>query len=84
MESNRKESLMSTTTVSERGSHARVTIATRRKAFAYLVMLQDKGMSVKESRERTAKRWNVTEESVEKITVEGIASQWAPLDQEGN
>jgi len=61
---------MSETTVSE----------TRRKEiFSRLVEVQDKGVSVVESRRRVAEEYELSSDEMLGIEREGVSSRWPPL-----
>lgn len=51
----------------------------RKAAFLALVEAQDGELSVAQSRELVAQRFNLTEEQVRQIEREGLAGQWPPL-----
>jgi hypothetical protein len=51
----------------------------RKEVFRSLVEAQDGEMSVPQSREVIARRFNLTEQQVREIEREGLAGQWPPL-----
>ena len=58
---------------------AAATEATRRDAFAALVAVQDRGLSVARSREDVARRFGLSLVEVGAIEKEGLYRQWPPL-----
>lgn len=52
---------------------------TRRDIFRALVTIQDEGLSVSDSREEIAKRFQIDMDTVVGIEREGIDNQWEPL-----
>jgi hypothetical protein len=51
----------------------------RREAFRALVEAQDQSVSVLESREAIARRFDLTAEQIREIEREGIDQGWPPL-----
>jgi hypothetical protein len=51
----------------------------RKEAFRALVEAQDSNMSVAQSRELVARRFDLTENEVRQIEREGLNRQWDPL-----
>jgi hypothetical protein len=54
-------------------------LAHRKELFAALVEAQDHGVDVDESRRRIATRFNVPEQLVREIELEGERKDWPPL-----
>lgn len=52
----------------------------RREIFKALVETQDDGITVAQSRERIARRYDVDVEQVVAIEREGVKATWPPLD----
>ena len=50
-----------------------------RTLFFALVLAQDRGLSVRDSREAVAAGWRVTVDQVREVERAGINYQWAPL-----
>jgi hypothetical protein len=51
----------------------------RKNIFLILVVAQDNGASVAESRAIVAKRFGVTEQQIRRVEQEGLDNQWPPL-----
>jgi hypothetical protein len=51
----------------------------RRAVFRLLVLGQDMGMTVAESRQMCCDRFSITEEEVRQIEREGVKDTWPPL-----
>lgn len=51
----------------------------RKEIFLALVEAQDKDLSVPQSREAIARRFDLTSEEVRQIEREGLDSSWPPL-----
>lgn len=51
----------------------------RRQVFLALVEAQDQSMTVPESREHVAQKFNISVPDVRKIEQEGLANGWPPL-----
>jgi hypothetical protein len=60
---------------------SRLSEKQRRAAFHVLVLGQDMGMSVEDSRQMVADRFGLDEAQVLEVEKEGTAAGWPPLDQ---
>jgi hypothetical protein len=56
-----------------------LTEGRRKEIFLALVGVQDGGASVKDSRERVAEQFVVSEQEVRRIEKEGLDNGWPPL-----
>ncbi len=63
----------------DRPAPGTLTESQRRRIFFELVIAQDAGTTVEESRRDIAHRFGVTKTQVEEIEREGLAHDWAPL-----
>jgi hypothetical protein len=52
----------------------------RREVFRELVSCQDAGMTVQQSRQRTATSFSISEDAVKEIEQLGLSERWPPLD----
>jgi hypothetical protein len=60
----------------------RLTVGERREIFRTLVLLQDEGHDVSESRQLVTKQFRITEHALKQIEEEGIEREWPPLAEE--
>ena len=51
----------------------------RRDIFRALIEAQDAGQSVAESLKATAEKFQVSQDMVKKIEIEGVGKEWPPL-----
>lgn len=59
--------------------NARPPEARRREIFATLVAIQDRGVSVANSRQQVADQFGVSRDTVSEIEREGMDNEWPPL-----
>jgi hypothetical protein len=63
-------------------SAKRLTIQQRKDIFSALVAAQDTGlMTIRQSVEKIAKDFEITEAQLRQIEEEGVEKEWPPLDE---
>ena len=63
-------------------SAKRLTIQQRKDIFSALVAAQDTGeMTIRQSLEKIAKDFEITEAQLRQIEEEGVEKEWPPLDE---
>lgn len=61
----------------------RLTVGQKKEIFNALVIMQDQGgVSVADSKKRIMEQFHVTENQLRQIQDEGIEKEWPPLDEE--
>ena len=61
----------------------RLTVGQKKEIFNALVVIQDQGgLSVTDSKKRIMEQFHVTENQLRQIQDEGIEKEWPPLDEE--